>query len=187
MKIRVGPYTQQVSPYYLEAPTPAVNTVLPVNCCMENWQDANWAAFKEIEKSTLGNPTEFSRSYVSSGVPYSDSLNETATSLDLTLRHQFRYQAVTSDTMNISGTVTASHASPSGQTFSQIQVFVNFTEVFSDIDEFSQNTSITFDEDIALPASVLPTVPVSVILRGSTDGQTASDVTVTMSLTLSRG
>lgn len=148
--LRAGPFASS-SDSFLNEPDPIVATTVPVNCGVNNWVSDSWKAYV----SCTGQTTDYLEnlpqtvSFSLSGVGDQDGQ----------IQFAFRYQAAADTAINIDADCAA--ASLSG-TLTRIEIVVGSTTVY-DVSNTGGSSSVSFDDDVSLPASVLPALAVVII------------------------
>lgn len=162
--LRAGPFASS-SDSFLDEPDPIVSTTVPVNCATNDWVSDTWKAYTAVLTESGGVTIQDDEDYEGT-LP--DSLSFDISSVgdqDGDITFAFRYQAAVDFDINVDAEANADGGLASA--FASIQVSVDGTLVVDEVDSGSGTVSVSYDDDITIPASVTPAL-VAIIIRSAT-------------------
>lgn len=172
--LRAGPFAS-ASDSFLDEPETPVATIVPVNCATNDWVNDSWKLHLE---STGIYDMPFREDGYYDGLPSGDSfLDQTVGGAEGFVRYAFRYQAAVDATLNIDASASATSL---GGGVCDIEVTVGGELI---IDE-TNPVLVEIDEDINLPASVVPKL-VFIDVRAEAFSAGTNSTTVQGSLSIS--
>lgn len=165
--LRAGPFASS-SDSFLDEPDPIVATTVPVNCATNDWANDTWKAYVDVSTESGGvtDPNGEDREDYDGTLP--DSFSYDISSVgdqDGDITFAFRYQAAVDFDINVDAEANADGGLDSA--FASIEVLVDGTLVVDEVDSGSGTVSVSYDDDITIPASVTPAL-VAIIIRSST-------------------
>jgi hypothetical protein len=174
--LRAGPFADSTDSY-LDEPSTANATIIPVNCAMNNWVSDNWKYYLlKLTTDAFGVPNVVIDEEYRTGAAVSESYNGPSGPRKLAeVMVKFAYQAVEDTTININAKAVGV---PAGLYPVSVEIGDDFTG------EESSGTSyqtVEMDQDFTLPATVVPKI---VTILAAAEGNITSSATSSITITI---
>lgn len=153
--LRAGPFASSSDSFLNEPSTPII-TILPVNCATNDWVNDTWKAYTRRQGFSGGVTIHDDEDYDGT-LPDTISFDLSSVGNQLGVIHfRFRYQSAVDFDININAEANADAGTFTSGALVQIQASANGVIVIDEEDSGSAVVSLSYDNDITLPASVTP-------------------------------